>query len=241
MKRSIFHARLSPGTSKGQRAASLFAWLALFAAAAAAPLVADARVSKADSDAMQRKILEIVQNSGVPAVPSTTRTTPATGTAAPAGTVPRARQTPILEREVNSYLRYELREEVPAGVIDPLITIVGDGRVTGTATVDLDEVKKAQGSRSSSGGLFDPMSYVGGRLPVTATGTLQTQNGTGRFQLESASISGVPVPKTVLQQVVSYYSRTPENPSGLNLDDAFELPARIREIRVQPGQAIVVQ
>jgi hypothetical protein len=27
----------------------------------------------------------------------------------------------------------------------------------------------------------------------------------------------------------------------VNLDDAFELPARIREIRVQPGQAIVVQ
>jgi hypothetical protein len=59
--------------------------------------------------------------------------------------------------------------------------------------------------------------------------------------LESAEISGIPVPKTVLQQVVSYYSRSAQNPSGVNLDDAFELPARIREIRVQPGQAIVVQ
>ena len=59
--------------------------------------------------------------------------------------------------------------------------------------------------------------------------------------LESATISGVPVPKTVLQQVVSYYSRTPEDPDGIGLDDAFELPAQIQEIRVQPGQAVVVQ
>ena len=48
------------------------------------------------------------------------------------------------------------------------------------------------------------------------------------------------MPKTVLQQVVSYYSRSAQNPSGVNLDDAFELAGAIREIRVQPGQAIVV-
>ena len=43
----------------------------------------------------------------------------------------RAKQTPILENELNSYLRYELREQVPAGVTEPTITIVGDGRVPG--------------------------------------------------------------------------------------------------------------
>ena len=43
------------------------------------------------------------------------------------------------------------------------------------------------------------------------------------------------VPKTVLQELVSYYSRTPENPDGINMDDPFELPARIREIRVGTG------
>jgi hypothetical protein len=40
---------------------------------------------------------------------------------------------------------------------------------------------------------------------------------------------------------VSYYSKTPENPSGINIDDPFALPARIREIRVERGQAIIVQ
>ncbi len=85
------------------------------------------------------------------------------------------------------------------------------------------------------------MGYLTGRLPVTASGHLTAQDGVGRFQLESAEVSGVTVPKAVLQELLSYYSRTPENPSGINMDDPFELPARIREIRVGTGTATVVQ
>jgi hypothetical protein len=181
---------------------------------------ADARLTRANSDAFQRKLFTIVQAGTVT-------------TASKAA----ARQTPIFESEVNSYLRYELRDQVPAGVSEPLITIVGEGRLVGSAIVDLDAVRQARQSDS----WLDPVRLLSGRVPVTASGILQTQHGTGRFTLESAEISGVPVPKAILQQVVSYYSRTPENPAGVNLDDPFELPARIREIRVQPGQAIVIQ
>ena len=67
------------------------------------------------------------------------------------------------------------------------------------------------------------------------------QDGVGRFQLETAEISGVPIPKPLLQELVGYYSRTPENPAGINMDDTFELPARIREIRVAQGIATIVQ
>jgi hypothetical protein len=35
-------------------------------------------------------------------------------------------------------------------------------------------------------------------------------------------------------------SRAPEPPSGTSLDDPFALPARIREIQVERGHAIVV-
>jgi hypothetical protein len=70
---------------------------------------------------------------------------------------------------------------------------------------------------------------------------LTTSNGVGHFQLESASVSGVPVPKLLLQEIVSYYSRSPENTSGIGIDDPFALPARIREIQVERGQAIIVQ
>jgi hypothetical protein len=97
----------------------------------------------------------------------------------------------------------------------------------------------SKANRSTS--WFDPMRLLTGRLPVTATGLLETRDGAGRFVLETATISGVPVPKSVLQRVVSYYSTSPEDPDGIGLDDAFELPAQIVEIRVQAGQALVVQ
>ena len=49
------------------------------------------------------------------------------------------------------------------------------------------------------------------------------------------------VPKSVLQELLSYYSQHPENPAGINMDAPFELPARIREIRVGTGTSTIVQ
>jgi len=80
-----------------------------------------------------------------------------------------------------------------------------------------------------------------GRLAVTAVGTLKTANGIGHFALESSSVGSVPIPKILLQEIVSYYSRSAEKPGGISLDDPFPLPARIREIQVDRGQAIIVQ
>jgi hypothetical protein len=148
-----------------------------------------------------------------------------------------AHRTTVTEQEVNSYLRFEAGAQIPPGVVEPAITIVGAGRVSGRVVVDLDAVRKQNGARS----LFDPMNYVTGRVPVTATGILKASNGVGRFEFETAAIGLLPVPKVVLQEIVSYYSRTPEKPSGIGLDDPFTLPARIREIQVQTGRAVVVQ
>ena len=85
------------------------------------------------------------------------------------------------------------------------------------------------------------MRLLTGRLPLRVQGVLTTSRGTGRFLLESASISGLPVPKSVLQTLLSHYSKSAEHPKGVGLDDPFVLPAAIREIQVEPGQAIVVQ
>ena len=151
--------------------------------------------------------------------------------------VKQPRRTILTENEVNSYLVYDAKEQLPVGVVDPWVSAIGPGRVSGRAVVDLDAVRKARNATS----LLDPMNYLFGRLPVTATGTLKTSNGVGRFELESASVGSVPVPKVLLQEIISHYSRTKENPSGLSLDDPFALPARIREIQVERGQAIIVQ
>jgi len=178
---------------------------------------ADVAASRRDAAALKQKIAAITAQADKPAK--------------------QQRRTTVTEGEVNSYIAFEAREQVPTGVVEPYITILGGGRVSGRAIVDLDAVRKQKNPTS----LLDPMNYLMGRLPVTATGMLRTTNGVGRFELESAAVSRVPVPKLLLQEIVSYYSRTPQNPAGINLDDPFELPARIREIQVDRGQAIIVQ
>jgi hypothetical protein len=150
---------------------------------------------------------------------------------------PQPLRTTVTETELTSYLAYELGDALPSGVVEPSLTILGTGRVAGRAVVDLDAVRQAAGS----GGLLDPRSYLSGHLPVTAQGVLRTSNGIGRFELESTSVGGVPMPKLLLQEIVAYYSKSPDRPQGITLDEEFQLPARIREIQVQPGHAIVVQ
>jgi len=146
-------------------------------------------------------------------------------------------RTVLTQDELNAFFATDGRETLPKGVMDPEITIVGTGRVSARAIVDLDAVRGQHRPTS----MLDPANMLTGKVPVTAVGVLKTSNGTGQFDLESATLSGVPVPKMLLQQVVSYYSRSPDNPSGISLDAPFPLPARIREIQVQPGQAIVIQ
>ena len=148
-----------------------------------------------------------------------------------------ARRITLTESEVNSYLVFELREQTPVGVVDPTVNAVGPGRLSGRAIVDLDAVRKQKAPTS----LLDPMNYLMGRLAVTAVGRLTTANGVGRFELESSGVGSIPIPKILLQEIVSYYSRSPEKPGGIGLDDPFQLPAKIREIQVDRGQAIIVQ
>jgi hypothetical protein len=144
--------------------------------------------------------------------------------------------TQISDDELNAYFRHNAKDQIPVGIVDPTINALGDGRVGGRAIVDLDAVRKQK-----QRGWLDPMNFLTGRMPLTATGTLTTKDGVGRFALESAEISGISVPKTLIQELLSYYSKSPENPSGINMDDPFELPAHIREIQVGKAQATIVQ
>lgn len=193
-------------------------WL-IVAGIAGAPLLAQGRLSKEDADRFQSKLTKIVAFGN----------TPSASAAQP-------RSTPVTDVEVNSYLKYLAAEQIPTGIVDPTLNALGEGRVSGRATVDLDAVR-TQKKR----GWLDPLGYLTGKLPVTASGVLTTADGKGQFQLQSAEISGVTVPKSVLQELVSYYSKSKENPDGINMDAPFELPAHIREIKVGSGTSTVVQ
>ena len=175
------------------------------------------QLSKEQGDRLERKIEEITKNASMEPV--------------------RSKRTPMSELEVNSYLNFNLRDKIPRGLTNPQIAIVGDGQLAGRVFVDMDEFKRQR----NSAGILDPLSYISGQVPVTARGVLRTQEGKGRFQLVSAEILGVPLPKPILQELVTFFSRTPENPNGFDIDAPFNLPAKIREIAVNRGEAVVVQ
>jgi hypothetical protein len=188
------------------------------ALSASVSVAAQATFTKKDAERFQTKLAQIVQQGN-------------------AARSPRGQHsTQVTDAEVNAYLKYGAGKDVPVGIVDPMLSALGEGHVRGRAIVDLDAVR-TQKKR----GWSDPLGYLTGRLPVTAAGTLTTQNGIGKFQLESAEISGVTIPKALLQELLSYYSKTPQNPAGINMDDPFVLPAGIREIKVGRGSATIVQ
>ena len=177
-----------------------------------------AALSKQQADLFSRKLAQIVVQGD-------------------AAQKPGNRRTPVTETELNSWFTYSAKPLLPAGVSDPRITMIGNGKVTGQAVVDLDAIAK----KKASGGTFDIWNLVGGKVPVNVAGTLRTKDGIGSFDLESADVSGLPLPKSFLQEVVSYYSRTADHPQGVKIDDPFALPASIRQIDVGAGQAVIVQ
>jgi hypothetical protein len=175
------------------------------------------RVSRADADSLQRKLEAIVTFGAVPRLET--------------------KATVIHQREVNAYLTTYLREDLPPGVADPRIEIVGDSVLRGTVMLDMDAYRA---SRPPTSG-FDPLAMLSGTLQARARGRLITADGEGRFELDEADLGGIPLPRVLVQQLLAYYSRTAEQPRGIRLDDPFDLPVSIREIRVRPGEAVVIQ
>jgi hypothetical protein len=173
--------------------------------------------SREDGNRLERKINEIAANGAA-------RNT-------------RAKTTAVSESELNSYLGFNVRDQMPRGLAEPEITMIGGGSLAGRVLVDIDEFKRGRDSQD----FMDPLNYLSGRVPVTARGTLRSQNGRAQFQLVSAELLGVPLPQQLVQELVSFFSRTAENPRGFALDAPFDLPAKIRRIDVTRGEALVAQ
>lgn len=184
-----------------------------------ATLQAGAAVSRQQSDAFARKLALITRHADITPPPA------------------KGQRTQITEGELNSWFAFRSQRLLPAGVAPPTVVIIGNGKLTGDVVLDLE----AYAQKRRSGGTLDPWSLLGGRVPISITGVLHTKDGSGRFEMQSADLSGIPLPKSMVQELVSFYSRTPDKPQGIRLDDPFELPANIRHIEVGQGQAVVVQ
>jgi hypothetical protein len=144
-------------------------------------------------------------------------------------------RTTLLETELNAFL-VGGDASLPPGLLKPHVSLLGPGQVSGSAIVDLDAVRK----QNQPGGL-SPLAYLSGKLPVSVTGVLKSSNGQARFELQSAEVNGISVPKVLIAQLVAYYARNAAAPNGISLDSPFPLPESIKQIDVQRGQVIIIQ
>jgi len=176
---------------------------------------------RADAASMQRKLVSIVTRADLPV--QSTKALP-------------VQRTAFTDREANAYFRIFGPEFLPEGVTDPQVAIDAAGRVRARAIVDLDQALKTK-ERS----WLDPLAWVTGKLELAGVGTLRAVNGRGVFMLESTTLGGVAISNSVMQEIVSYYSRSPENPRGFVLGEQFELPSAIKAVETAPGRAVVVQ
>lgn len=175
--------------------------------------------TKRDADGLEKKLSLILDRGAKPPTPTT-----------------KPLRTPISEREVNSYFKFQGKEYLPAGVLDPNVLIVDGTRLEARAMVDLGAVRKANERTWPV-----LLSWVSGTVEVRAAAKVRATNGFGQFDFESATLGGVPIPKSLLQMIVSHYSATPESPKGFDIDAPFVLPHQIRQVELQRGTAVIVQ
>ena len=149
---------------------------------------------------------------------------------------PRPVRTSFTDREVNAYLKVYGPTFLPHGLIEPQIDIGGPGRVTARGLVDLDAVRL-----SRQRDWLDPMAYLSGLLEFTATGVVTGSNGKAVTSFESATLAGISVSKSIVQELVRYYTTSPEWPNGFGLDEPVELPANIQSVLFEPGRATIIQ
>jgi hypothetical protein len=193
--------------------------LAVLAAAAAAGAAHAQEPTRADANAMQTKLARVAAAAETPR---------------PADAPPL--RTTFTEREINAFLALDGPEFLPPGIAMPRIGLGDDGRVQARATVDLDAVRRSR-ERSA----FDPLAYLRGAVEVVAAGSVAISGGEGLIRYESATVGGVAVPKTVAQELLRFYTRTPERPGGFAFDEPFAVPAGVRTATVTRGEVDVTQ
>jgi hypothetical protein len=136
----------------------------------------------------------------------------------------------VTERQLNSYVR--LAAKLPAALTDLELDLEKD-RLLARGSLDLDQVKSKM---PQGAGL---LGFLSGTVPVELRGRLWSAEGSGKVEVEEASVAGISLPASVLAQIVSQSTRSAKRPEGVDILAPFPLPYTARRVRLEPGRALV--
>ncbi len=136
----------------------------------------------------------------------------------------------VTERQINSYVR--LAAKLPPALTNVELGLQKD-RLIARGTLDLDQVKSKM---PQGAGL---LAFLSGTVPVELRGRLWSAEGSGRVEVEEATVAGISLPPAVLAQIVSQSTKSATRPQGLDILAPFPLPYTARRVRLEPGRALV--
>ncbi len=134
----------------------------------------------------------------------------------------------VTEAELESYLIYSLQEDIPAKIDSAAIQL-------GTDTISLD-TQLTFTSNATGNPVVDAV--VGGTHNLFFKGKLVAHEARGKFDLQEIRVDGIPVPNIFIQTLFKKYVK-PKYPDA-DLNEPFDMPWGIEELKLEPGKATVV-
>jgi hypothetical protein len=151
--------------------------------------------------------------------------------APPAGKPASLQPIVVTEVETNSYLKYEGKEFLPAGVNDPEIHITPQ-RIYGTADVDFGQLNQA--SKTDDWGAKTLAMAFPGRQRVSATGSLNTSNSQGKVTIQDVRVGSFAVPDALVSLLLESYV---QKRYKIDLNKPLPLPDHVTRIELGAGNA----
>jgi hypothetical protein len=149
-----------------------------------------------------------------------------------AGRVTRGSSVLVTESEVNSYLNLSPSVKMPRGFGDVVVRLEQE-RIHATGLLDLDKVRDKMPNLSP----LSPLYWLSGQVPVLLRGRLVNDDGFATVEWEDVRVGNIPVPISLLHQIVSSTTKSEDYPDGFDIRAPFRLPYSLRQVRIEPGKA----
>jgi hypothetical protein len=144
-----------------------------------------------------------------------------------AGNASGRRSVEVSEVELESYVLYHLRDDIPAR-IDALDVQLTDGAVAADTKLTF--------APNATGNVVTDL-LISGTHSFFIKGKLAASAKRGKFDLESVKIDGIPVPNILIETLVNKFVK-PKYPD-VDLNEPFTMPWGIESLVITPGKTVI--
>ena len=113
-------------------------------------------------------------------------------------------------RRVEFVPAIQSHDQIPEGIVEPTLNAIGEGKVSGRVTVDLDAVRKQKAR-----GWMDPMGYLTGKPPSHGARHALDQGWYGPIRARvGRTLRRHGARRRLIQELLTFTRRRPRSPTG---------------------------